>query len=276
MKRVAGIVVGVSILVLMGVAPAGASLYTESYETHPGGSGYAALVSSPNGLTYDVYHGRAFSRLAGLTLVLGPGDEKFYWGNNGMLPGPLYGEPGTFYCADNPTDYLFNGYGTGYGGTHQGDDFVLGINFANGPTNVYGATFGYASGSNAPTHHVTMVGLLSGLEVWSVEGDVGYGTPTRLTIPDSLSQVDRIAVVRSQNTTPLFGFLPVGWYTFDDLTYEISGDPSGEYQWEYYTREEYLGNLSPVPVPPALILGASGLAAALVGLRKKGRLNQEA
>jgi len=71
-----------------------AEIYTETYETAPGGTGYAALLESPNGLIYDWYYQRANTRLAPYPVtVLPPGDEGFYWGNNSMWPSPQCGEP---------------------------------------------------------------------------------------------------------------------------------------------------------------------------------------
>lgn len=230
-------------LALIGNVTAYASSYTETYETLPGGTGYAAILSSPNGLTYDTYDSRAFRRLAPYpnVIVIGSGDENLYWGNNGILPAPLYGEPGTFYCDDNSTNYLFNGYGTGYyvEPPDEDNDFILGINFTNGPTHVYGASLGYASGSNAPTHYFEMVGFNSDVEVWSVGANVNYEALTHLTIPETNDPVDRIEIVRNNNLTGRFGHLPLGWYTIDDLIYEISGEPTGGYEWKYYTEAEY-------------------------------------
>lgn len=215
-----------------------AATYTETYETSPGGTGYAAILASPNGLKYDTYDSRAFRRLASYpVIVVGQGDENFYWGNNGILPLPLYGEPGTSYCDDNPTNYLLNGYGTGY--YMDSPDFILGINFTNGPTHVYGASIGYASGSNAPTHRIEIFGFNSGVEAWSVGINVSYGILANLTIPPTYDPVDRIEIIRNNNITELFGHLPIAWYTIDNLAYEISGEPTGGYEWKYYTEADY-------------------------------------
>jgi len=263
----------VAMIVLMAVVTVWAMPYTETYETTPGGTGYAAILSSPNNLSYDAYHGRAHTRLAHpQVIVVGPGDEKFYWGNNDILPPPLYHEPGDSYCEDNSTNYLFNGYGTGYfAGDQLPDfphgnplvgDFVLGIDFNNGPTNVYGADFGYASGSNAPTHSVTVHGYLGGVWQWATpQTTVDFGDLTHLAIQGGFCAVDRIEIERTHNHTEPFDWIPVGWYTMDNLEYEIDGPPIGDYEWEYYTKKEYLGSLgSPVPVPATMVLFGSGLA----------------
>lgn len=241
------------------------AIYIENFETAPGGTGYAAIKASPNGLLYDFYADRAFTRLANIPnlKVVGPGDEAFYWGNNTILPKPLYGLPGTTYSS-NTTNYLLNGYGTGYG------DYKLGITFTQGPTRLRGLTFGTANGSNAPAPSITLKGLLAGAEVWSETFDLTQ--QTSLAFSDMLPQVDRIEIFRSDNeiVNPPFNQFPLGWYTVDDLAYDLEGDVSGTYQWQYYSAEEYLAPFSqPVPEPETYALLVGGIAAIVAARRAK-------
>jgi hypothetical protein len=259
----------VVVLLLMDAAKAQAVQYTENYETSPGGTGYAALLGSPNGLVYDTYDARALSRLAGYPItVIGSGDENFYWGNNTIMPKPLYGEPGVSYCDDNSTGYLFNGYGTGYGSTGKGNNYVLGIDFTNGPTTVYSVDIGYASGSNAPTHSVNVIGLNGGAVVWTTPGGVSYGSLTTVDLP--VAAVDRIEIVRTGNTTALFSSFPSAWYTLDNLTYDIAAAPTGMYSWKYYDATTF-GSGTPVPEPSAVLLMGIGVAGIRYAKRRKAQ-----
>jgi hypothetical protein len=265
MRKLINTIEVVSALLLIGVSKAQAAPYIETYDTAPGGTGYAALLGSPNGLVYDTYDARAFSRLAGYPItVIGSGDENFYWGNNSILPKPLYGEPGVSYCDDNSTGYLFNGYGTGYGGTGKGNNYVLGIDFTNGPTTVYSVDIGYASGSNAPTHSVDVIGLNGGVVVWTAPGVVSYGALTTVDLPGA--SVDRIEIVRTGNTTPLFSGFPLAWYTLDNLTYDITAAPTGTYSWKYYDATTFGGG-GPVPEPSTVLL--MGIGAVGMGYAKR-------
>ncbi|MCX6875246.1 MAG: PEP-CTERM sorting domain-containing protein [Verrucomicrobia bacterium] len=254
-----------AILLVAGLLGSGAraALYTETYETPPGGTGYAALLGSPYGVTYDFYPGRAFKRLAGLA-VLGKGDEAFYWGNNAIFPqpDPIAGEPGTSYCDDmKDSNYLLNGYGTGY------KDWVLGFEFS-ALTNVVSLDLGYASGSNAPTHEVEVQGFVGADPVWNlvwtvpavpaVPADVAYGALTTIIIPQGNVAVDRVEIWRADAENPYAHGLPLGWYTLDNLKFDATGAP-GDYTWQYYTEEDY--RLTFVPEPATfLLLGMGGLA----------------
>ncbi len=245
-------------------APAHTAPYVETFQAAPGGTGYAALLGSPNGVTYDMYDARAFARMAGQNItVIGTGDEGFYWGTNGLLPPPRYGLPGTTYSSDT-TDYLLNGYGTGY------HDWVLGINFTAGPTVVDSLDFGLANGSNAPAPDVTVRGLRNGAEVWSRS----TGVAGNVTLAGGAAAVDRIEIDRAQNTTPLFGGFTLGWYTLDNLTYETDGPASGGYSWKYYTRYDYLGALgggAPEPATWALLVTGFGLVGSALRGRRRAR-----
>lgn len=241
--------------------PANAVAYVETYETPPPGTGFAAILESPNGLAYDWYAARAFPRLAPYPItVLGHGDEAFYWCNNVMCPAPAFGLPGGVYSS-NTTNYLFNGYGSGY------ENWELGINFTAGPTIVHSIDFGLANGSNAPSRTVNVIGYLAGDMVWnrgrSITGNVTLGLPA--------VAVDRIEIVRGQNDEPLFSWVPSGWYTLDNLTYEIPGAPTGTYVWKQYGLSE-LGDMNGAVPEPAtwlsMILGF-GLIGASARLRRR-------
>lgn len=260
LSRPAGGIAGILLALCVGQS-ARAVVYVEDFETHPGGTGYAYIRNSPNGLSYDFYPARAFPRLAGFPItVLGTGDEGFGWGNNTFLPAPKYGLPGGVYSS-NPTNYLFNAYGTGY------DPWDLGINFTAGPTVLHSLDFGLANGSNAPTHGVTVNGFLGGVQIWSASTGVGGN----VTLATPGAAVDRIEIVRAHNTEPLFSQFPLGWYTLDNLSYEIAGDPTGGYAWTYYTEEEFLAPFSaPVPEPGAYALMILGFGA-LGGLLRRRR-----
>lgn len=224
---------------------------------------YSWLRNSPYGLEWDFYPGRAHPRFAPEPItVLGSGDEGFIWGKNGVnVPGPLYGEPGVSYCDDNDTGYLLNAYGSGYGGEGEGNQWAVGVDFKNGPTTVHSIDFGYASGSNAPTHNVTVKGFLGGVKLWEAGGGVEYGSPLSLGLPNAM--VDRIEIVRTQNITPLFRQFSAGWYTMDNLSFDALGD-RGDYEWTVSDG----GMFSPVPEPGSMIaLGAGALA--LIRKRRK-------
>lgn len=241
--------------------------YTETFETPPPDSPYAGLLESPNGLRYDLFEGRAHPRLAPYPItVIGTGDEIFYWGNNTTLPGPAYGLPGPGYSS-NQTSYLLNGYGTGY------EDYVLGIDFTTGPTQVYSMDFGTANGSNAPTAWVTVTGFVGGVEQWQQSNAV-IG-PMTLNIPSSAAAVDRIEISRAHNAIVPFNVFPLGWYTVDNLSYEATLDGNGnagwgEYEWKYYSQEDVLGSLTPVPEPETWSMLIAG-ALAIVALRRRRR-----
>ncbi|MFZ4506724.1 MAG: PEP-CTERM sorting domain-containing protein [Fimbriimonas sp.] len=236
---------------------ASATIYTEKYEVQPSTLNYSWINASPYGVTYDYFPGRAVPRLAGQPItVLGSGDEGFIWVKSGVnAPGPAYGEPGTTYCDDNLTGSLVNAYGSGYAG------YSIGMNFTNGPTQVYSLDFGYASGSNAPTHNVTVIGFNGGTEVWQSGGAVEYGSPLSLSLPVGL--VDRIEIVRTQNVTALFGGFSLGWYTMDNLKFDATGAPGG-YLWTASSG----GFSNPVPEPASMTALAFG-ALALVRRRAK-------
>lgn len=233
------------LLTCMTIAPLAQALaYTETFETAPTDSVYAALLESPNGLHYDYFPGRAHSRLAPYPItVIGTGDEVFYWGNNDILPAPAYGLPGPGYSS-NETSYLINGYGTGY------EDYVLGIDFTAGPTQVYSLDFGTANGSNAPTAWVTVTGFAGGVEQWQQSN--ALIAPLTLEIGAGAAAVDRIEISRAHTTIVPFQQFPVGWYTLDNLSYDATPDGNGtvgwgDYVWQAYTPQDVLGSLSPVP-----------------------------
>lgn len=266
-KNMKTIIVAI-MLQLANVNESQAITYVEHYETAPGGTGYAAILRSPNGLAYDFYDDRAFARLAGIPnlTVLPPGDEAFYWGNNEILPSPKYGEDRYKYSDDNiSSGYLFNGYGTG-SKINPADPFVLGIDFTNGATTVNSLDITYAGGSNAPTHRVQVIGYNGGLEIWDQQANVIFGTISTIDLPEDA--VDRIEISRDINITPLFNSIPVGWYVMDNLSYEIPSIPSGDYEWNYYTKQEYLDPFSPIPEPNSVALISIGLIR-LLSARKK-------
>ena len=239
-----------------------ADMYTEDYEALPPqwmldkkaeGNAWIFLRESPNGLRYDYYIDRAFRKFAPYPVtIIEHGDEGFVWEFN---------DPEDPYCTANPTRYLYNSYGAGEevhtGNIGEGQDFVLGINFTNGSTKVYGADFAPPDpGPWPPTGEfasslVEMVGLLNGVEQWSAVVDITqYGALHHLeTAPDS-AWVDRIEIRRDLCREPYWQQFPWGWYTMDNLSYEGPTEPFGEYQWTY------------VPAPSALILGSIGLGLA--------------
>ena len=203
------------LVLLMGILgfwqSAAASVYTETYNVAPPSGQLDYLLSSPNGLTYDLYPGRALTRLAPYPVdVIGNGDEGFIWGNNSLLPGPAYGLPGNTYSSLSG-DFLLNAYGSGVLG------YTLGINFTNGPTEIFSMEFGTANGSNAPTTSVQVEGLLNGSVQWTVStnitGNVTLNTPS--------TSVNELLFFQQGNSVPQFSNLPVAWYTITNLTYEI-------------------------------------------------------
>ena len=206
------------------------------------------MRASPYGVTYDFYAGRAFIRLAGYT-VLGSGDDCFCWGNNNILPAPAgwSHEPGTHYCDANTTNYLFNTYGRGNTGWDLGIDFAY-------STTVQSLDFGYASGSNAPTHAVWIDGYLGGALQWSTApAAVAYGSLTTLGTPSAA--VDRIEIWRDQNPA----WPRVGWYTLDNLTFDATGEYGG-YDWTTGETCKYASVMVPEP------LTVLGVFAGLAGL----------
>lgn len=253
----------ISLLVLFSIAAAAQSvIYVEDYEVVPPSLGppiYSMIRTSPHGVVYDFFPGRAFPRLAPEPInVLGDGDEGFVWAKSGVnapAPDPFFGEPGVSYCDDNNTGYLVNGYGTGY------QNWTLGMNFSHGPTRVHSLDFGYASGSNAPTTAVRIQGFTDGVQKFEVGAGVGYGTLSHIGLPNFL--VDRIEIVRTQNINPFFSRFSLGWYTVDNIAFDVDpNDPFGQYSWTLTDG----GLIGPVPEPASLIALAAGVA---VLLRKR-------
>ena len=196
--------------------------------------------------------------------VVGPGDEVFYWANNEILQG-RYG-----YCCDyssNQTNYVVNGYGTGY------DTWVLGAKFSNGPTRLYSLDFGTAPGSRGPTYRVTVQGFVQGAMIWETSTDL-FGQTTLLLPP---VPIDRFEIVRVQSSD-LPSNIRVGWYTLDNVTYEIpfamasSLDGDG-YAWKYYTEKEFFASGGGVPEPEtyATMIIGFGILGSIVRRRRDRR-----
>ena len=198
--------------------------------------GVVFLRESPNGLVYDYYVDRAYRKLTPWIGLLPPGDEGFAWSvNNPEDPEP--------YCSANPTHYLYNAYGAGEdaytGNIGEGQDFVLGIKFTNGPTKVYGADLAppdYQDGFASTL--VEMVGLLGGVQKWSAtENILEYGVLHPLVVPSHYEAVDRIEIRRDRCRVTPRPEIPWGWYTMDNLSYEGPDQPFGQYEWTFAVPE---------------------------------------
>lgn len=267
MKRLLLIILCVSAS-LLAVSEAKADLYTERYGPDnsywSGPTGWAAIEQSPYGVRYDRYYGRAFSRIPSPAIVIGTGDEKWYWNDR-----PSY--------SNNYTGgYILNGYGTGHTAANTywqfGISFVDPVNMDQPMARTVGSMrFDSAPGSNSPSNKVDVIGMTGGTvnalgfvegatEAWRIS-DVSINIlPNHvLTIPDTLAAVTRIEIERVDG-----GYYR--WYTLDNLEFDISGisstyDPDKDYIWEYYTRAQFLA--ATVPAPGAFPLALLGLG--LVG-----------
>ena len=265
MKTTAYLSAALLVVTVVSTAWADPDYYTETYDDSSAywnaPTTWAAIEQSPYGVTYDRYYGRAFTRIPPPAIVIGTGDEKWYWGDNPT------------YSGNDTGGFILNGYGTGH--TASGTYWQFGISFLN-PANmtqplartVQSVRLDSAPGSHSPALSVDIIGMTGGsvsggvvvgaTEAWRVSVDLQDPNVETVPLPDGPNDaVTRIEIERTDG-----GYYR--WYTLDDLTFDITGMSSPgagpNYVWEYYTPASYAA--ATIPLPTSVILGVLGLGLA--------------